>query len=284
MRIFKKIPELQSYLAEQRASGKTVGFCPTMGSLHEGHLSLVENCKRQYDICVVSIFVNALQFNNKEDLVKYPRQEKSDIEKLESAQADVAFLPDHEDMYSHDPVITFSFGHLEKIMEGANRPGHFNGVGIVVSKLFNIVQPDAAFFGQKDLQQFKIIERLIKDLYFPVKLFMVPTSREADGLARSSRNQLLTEVYRKEATILYKVLSACQKEVVSGKRNYEEICNQGMKEIEASSNIIPEYLVCVDMIEFKKPENEENYHQLAFCVAAQAGKIRLIDNVIFELN
>ena len=206
MQIFYSINTLQDYLKTLRRKGKTLGFVPTMGALHKGHLSLIEASKAENDLTICSIFVNPTQFNNPQDLAVYPRTLEADCEMLESANCDVVFAPNAHDMYVTLPNLKFDFGDLERVMEGKFRPGHFNGVGIVVSKLFNIVQPDNAYFGQKDLQQCAIINRLVKDLSYSLKLNICPTQRETDGLAMSSRNRNLTPEQRKNAPEIYKAL------------------------------------------------------------------------------
>ena len=206
MQIFNTISSLQNFLNSERIKGKSISFVPTMGALHTGHLSLIEASKKQNDLTVCSIFVNPTQFNNAHDLSVYPRTLEADCQMLESIGCDAVFAPSAEEMYPQLPQIKFDFGDLERVMEGQFRPGHFNGVGIVVSKLFNIVQPDNAYFGQKDLQQCAIVNRLVKDLSFSLILNICPTQRETDGLAMSSRNRNLSPEQRNDAPHIYKAL------------------------------------------------------------------------------
>lgn len=192
MHIFNTISETQQYLKAQQRAGKTIGFVPTMGALHAGHISLIERAKTENDLAVCSIFVNPTQFNNSDDLKKYPRTLERDCEMLRPVGCDVVFAPSAEEMYPSLPQLKMDFGTLETIMEGKFRPGHFNGVGIVVSKLFNIVKPDKAYFGLKDLQQVAVIRRMVQELSFDLEIIPCPTLRETDGLAMSSRNTRLS--------------------------------------------------------------------------------------------
>src|SRR5688500_4628457 len=196
MEIFKQIAPLQAYLKHLKLSGKSVGLVPTMGALHAGHISLINASKAENDVTVGSIFVNPIQFNNQNDLLKYPRTLNKDIELLEEAGCNVLFSPENTEMYPERSTVTLDFGPLDKIMEGEFRPGHFSGVALVVSKLFNIVKPDHAYFGQKDWQQFAIIQKLTEELNFDVSLRSIATLRESDGLALSSRNLRLDSEQR----------------------------------------------------------------------------------------
>ena len=187
MKIVKGINELKSYLADSKKDGKRIGLVPTMGALHKGHLSLVERCVKENDVCVVSVFVNPTQFNDKHDLETYPRTLEADCALLEQAGCDFVFAPLVEEMYPEPDTRTFGFGPVMQVMEGAKRPGHFNGVAQVVSKLFYIVEPDNAYFGEKDFQQIAVIRAMVKQLQIPVQINACPIVREADGLALSSR-------------------------------------------------------------------------------------------------
>lgn len=208
MQIFKEIGLLKAFLVEKRTHGKTIGFVATMGALHEGHLELIRNSQNGNSITVCSIFVNPSQFNNAADLQQYPRTLESDIQKLESAGCDVLFCPEVAAMYDSQSLLKFDFGHLDKVMEGEFRPGHFSGVALVVSKLFNIVEPDVAYFGQKDWQQFAIIQQLTRELKFNLTLQSIPTFRETDGLAMSSRNARLSPELRKKSSVIYRALKS----------------------------------------------------------------------------
>lgn len=294
MHIFHSIADLRSYLRLQRQLGKSVGFVPTMGALHEGHLSLIEASKTQNDLTVCSIFVNPIQFNNPDDLARYPRTLDTDCTMLAPAGCDAVFAPSAEEMYGKakasngskpsdafaKPLLKFDFGDLERVMEGQFRPGHFNGVGIVVSKLFNIVQPDRTYFGQKDLQQVAVVRRMMIDLGFQIELHPCPTLREADGLAMSSRNRNLAPEERALAPHIYKGLMLAKKLLLSGKTAPEV-----KQEITAHFNEQPafqvEYFEIVDAHSLQNTELPGPEGQTALCIAAYLGKVRLIDNVVF---
>ena len=255
-----------------------IGLVPTMGALHQGHIDLVENSRSKTDITVVSIFVNPTQFNNPEDFKKYPVTLDSDLAKLETAGVDYVFLPSVDTMYPNLPALKMDFGDLERVLEGKFRPGHFNGVGIVVSKLFHLIRPHAAFFGQKDLQQVGIIKRLVSDLSFPLQLTVVPTRREADGLAMSSRNLRLNSSERSQALILFKSLEKAKAELLSGKKWLEVV-----REIENDFAGVPS--ARLEYFQLIHPESFEHYvdfspkEKSSICVAAYIGDIRLIDNL-----
>ena len=195
MKAVHKVPDLRQALSGLNG---TVGFVPTMGALHAGHLSLVERCRRECDVVVVSVFVNPTQFNDRNDLKNYPRTPEKDLALLEGAGVDVAFLPGVEDVYPQEDTRRFDFGPVERVMEGPLRPGHFNGVGQVVSRLFDLVKPHRAYFGEKDFQQVAVIRELVRQLRMPVEIVACPIRRDADGLALSSRNALLNPAQRKE--------------------------------------------------------------------------------------
>lgn len=278
MQVFHSINTLQDYLKTQRKKGKTLGFVPTMGALHKGHLSLIEASKAENGLTICSIFVNPTQFNNPQDLAVYPRTLDADCEMLESVNCDVVFAPNAHDMYPTLPNLKFDFGDLERVMEGKFRPGHFNGVGIVVSKLFNIVQPDSAYFGQKDLQQCAIINRLVKDLSYNLKLNICPTQRETDGLAMSSRNRNLTPEQRKNAPEIYKALQQAV-ELLKDKKSVNSIKGFITSHLDNIEGIEVEYFEISDF-ETLQPVNELSERKTALCIAAFMGKTRLIDNVI----
>lgn len=266
-------------VAHHRESGRTIGLVPTMGALHQGHLSLVNQSKRSSEITVVSIFVNPTQFNNAADLERYPRTLDKDLALLEAAGVDYVFAPDVEEMYPEPTALTFNFGNLESTLEGQFRPGHFSGVGIIVSKLFHVVQPDQVYFGQKDLQQVAVIKRLVRDLFFDLEIIVVPTLREEDGLAMSSRNALLSEDARSLAPFIYRSLSLAKDELLKGVKWFEV-----KKQIEALYQTEPrlrlEYfeLVQSETMEIAHALNDRDIH--AICTACYLGEIRLIDNLI----
>jgi pantoate--beta-alanine ligase len=278
MQIFHTISTLQNFLKSQRLHGHSVGFVPTMGALHKGHLSLIETSKSQNSITVCSIFVNPTQFNNAHDLAVYPRTLEADCEMLASVGCDAVFAPSAEEMYPNLPNLKFDFGDLERVMEGQFRPGHFNGVGIVVSKLFNIVQPDAAYFGQKDLQQCAVINRLVKDLGFSLQLNICPTLRETDGLAMSSRNRNLTSEQRSNAPAIYKALQGASDILKSGESS-EKAKSFVSKQLSLVEGIELEYFE-ISNFDTLQPINAFLEGNTALCIAAFMGKTRLIDNVI----
>ncbi len=278
MQILYSINTLQDYLKTIRKKGKSIGFVPTMGALHRGHLSLIEASKADNDLTICSIFINPTQFNNPQDLAVYPRTLEADYEMLESARCDVVFAPSAHDMYLTLPNLKFDFGDLERVMEGKFRPGHFNGVGIVVSKLFNIIQPDSAYFGQKDLQQCAIINRLVKDLSYSLKLNICPTQRETDGLAMSSRNRNLTPEQRKNAPEIYKALQYAV-DLLKDKKSVNLIKGFITSYLDNIEGLEVEYFEISDF-ETLQPVNELLEGKTALCIAAFMGKTRLIDNVI----
>ena len=206
MKIISKPAELQNAVKMYRQEGKNIGLVPTMGALHEGHKSLVERARRENDIVVVSVFLNPTQFNNKEDLRTYPRNAEADAAMLESCGVDIAFMPSVEDVYPEPDTRVFHLGPVAEVMEGAMRPGHFNGVCQIVSKLFSFVQPDRAYFGEKDFQQIAVIRAMVAQLGFNLEIVPCPCVREADGLAKSSRNVRLTPTVRRVAPAIYKTL------------------------------------------------------------------------------
>ena len=255
-----------------------VGLVPTMGALHQGHLDLVKNSLQKTDVTLVSIFVNPTQFNNPEDFSKYPVTLDSDLEKLEKLGADYVFLPSVDTMYPSLPTIRMDFGDLESVLEGEFRPGHFNGVGIVVSKLFHLIRPHLAFFGQKDLQQVAIIKRLVRDLSFSLKLEVVPTRREADGLAMSSRNLRLTDQERDEALILIRSLEKAKAELFSGKE-WLAVRQEIRDDFSGSSSARLEYFELIHPESFAKQDAFLSEEKSSICVAAYIGEVRLIDNL-----
>ncbi|GAB4027083.1 pantoate--beta-alanine ligase [Spirosoma koreense] len=279
MNRFDTIASLQQYLTTTRPN-QTIGLVPTMGALHEGHLALIEKAKQENDVVVSSIFVNPVQFNNPDDLAHYPRTLEEDSQKLETVGCDAVFTPSVQEMYPEPVAIRLNFGELETIMEGAFRPGHFNGVGIVVAKLFNIVQPHRAYFGQKDLQQVAVIRRLIRDLSFPIELIRCPTVREADGLAMSSRNRNLTIGEREEATALFQALTLARELLTEGNSaDQAKAAVTGF--FSARPNFRLEYVEVVNADTLQIVDEVLAPGQTAVCLAAHLGHVRLIDNLVF---
>ncbi|RYU95364.1 pantoate--beta-alanine ligase [Emticicia agri] len=280
MQIFYTIAETQQYLKTQQKAGKTIGFVPTMGALHTGHISLIESSKKENDLTVCSIFVNPTQFNNPEDLKKYPRTLEKDAELLQAAQCDVVFAPSAEEMYPSLPKLKFDFGTLETVMEGKFRPGHFNGVGIVVSKLFHIVKPDKAYFGLKDLQQVAVIRQMVADLSFDLTIVPCPTLREADGLAMSSRNMRLSAEARALAPHIYQLLLLAKERLQHGELSADtKVFAAGY--FKKTPEFELEYLEIADFDNLAPVEQAQEPGKTAICIAAFLGGVRLIDNIVF---
>ncbi len=278
MKVLNTKNELISLLENYKKEGKKIGFVPTMGALHEGHLSLVKESKKQSDITVVSIFVNPTQFNDPEDLKRYPRTLEKDLELLKTENCDVVFAPSVEEIYPEPDTRKFDFGYLETVMEGAKRPGHFNGVGQVVSRLFNIVKPHKAFFGMKDFQQIAIIRNMVHQLQYNIEIISCPIIREENGLAKSSRNMLLDEDHKKNAPHIYATLKKA-KELISQK-NVSEIKQWISDEINNNPYLETEYVEIVDEMTLQVTKEWEEKGNKVVCVAVYAGKIRLIDNIV----
>lgn len=281
MQIFREIAPLKAFLVEKRKLGQTVGFVPTMGALHEGHLSLIRASKNDNPITVCSIFVNPTQFNNPADLQKYPRTPDTDIALIEKVGVDALFFPDTHVMYESESIVRFDFGHLDKVMEGTHRPGHFSGVALVVSKLFHIVEPDRAYFGQKDWQQFAIIRQLVNELKFNVNLKSIPTQRESDGLAMSSRNIRLTPTQREKAGQLYKALTHASALLKKGS-TIEEVKKNIQKVFEQDSEFKLEYFEVADSENLKLLNRVVESTSPILCIAAFVGEVRLIDNMFLS--
>lgn len=278
MKVLNTKNELISLLNNYKKEGKKIGFVPTMGALHEGHLSLVKESKKQSDITVVSIFVNPTQFNDPEDLKRYPRTLDKDLELLKTVDCDLVFAPSVEEIYPEPDTRKFDFGYLETVMEGAKRPGHFNGVGQVVSRLFDIIKPHKAFFGMKDFQQIAIIRNMINQLHYDIEIISCPIIREANGLAKSSRNTLLDEDHKKNAPHIYATLKKA-KELVS-KKNVDEIKQWISDEIDSNPYLETEYVEIVDEMTLQVTKEWSEKGNKVVCVAVYAGKIRLIDNIV----
>jgi pantoate--beta-alanine ligase len=281
MQVFHQIKPLKEFLRIQRCNGDNIGFVPTMGALHEGHISLVKQSIAENNITICSIYVNPVQFNDASDLLKYPRTLESDLEKLKIAGCDVVFCPSDNEVYGKLPALRFDFQSLDKVMEGKYREGHFNGVGIVVSKLFNMVNPDKAYFGQKDLQQFIIIKNLVEDLSFDVELICAPIVRENDGLAMSSRNVRLTSEERIEAGLLYKSLQKAKSYLLDGKAVSETI-SEIKRFLLSSSCIRLDYFEVVESNTLKQVNLISKDIQISLCIAAFVGEVRLIDNIFLH--
>lgn len=283
MQIFEDINNLQKLLKTLQNKGQTIGFVPTMGALHEGHLSLIEQSTQENDYTVVSIYVNPTQFNNASDLENYPRTLEEDAEKLETVGCDFLFFPNNKTMYPQKTSLFFDFGDLERRMEGAFREGHFNGVALVVSKLFNIVKPNRAYFGQKDWQQYLIIKALKENLFFDLEVIACPIKREVGGLAMSSRNMRLNVAQRKESVALYQALNLAKKMLQEEKASIKRTQVAVNKFLEKFTLVQLEYFEVVNSQNLKPIENIDKSQEVALCMAAYLGEVRLIDNIIFQL-
>ena len=258
--------------------GKQLGFVPTMGALHQGHLDLVEKSTSSMDFTVVSIFVNPTQFNSSEDFQNYPQTLEADLALLEAAGADVVWVPSVATLYPQPTHLRFDFGNLEHVLEGKFRPGHFNGVGLVVSKLFHFIQPTRAFFGQKDLQQVAIIKRLIQDLSFDLSIEVVPTRREKNGLALSSRNLRLKPEERLQALLLYTQLTRAKERLLAGQPWSQVLADTEAAFANASTTEL-EYFALVHPETFEIFDTFTQDGARSLCIAAFVGQVRLIDNL-----
>jgi pantoate--beta-alanine ligase len=278
MNVFTEIHEIRQFSAQKKLQKKSIGFVPTMGALHPGHIRLIQKSNEQNDISLCSIFVNPAQFNNAEDLKKYPRDLKADLALLEEAGCDAVFIPSTKVMYPGNRTIKISFGHLEEIMEGKFRPGHFQGVGLVVSKLFNIVQPTRAYFGQKDLQQLTLIRTMTTELNFDIQIVPVDTVREPDGLAMSSRNKLLSATQRAKATDLFRALSEARNKLIAGE-SVSSVRDFVYDLFKKNSAIKLEYFEIVRTENLAKIVELMPSEAVSLCIAGYLGKVRLIDNI-----
>jgi pantoate--beta-alanine ligase len=278
LKIFTTKKALKQYLLQTRASNKTIGFVPTMGALHQGHLSLIEQAQQHNDEIVCSIFVNPSQFNDPKDLEKYPRTIEADISMLEKVKCDVLFNPPVNEIYDDNEQWHLNVGELEYLLEGKFRPGHYQGVTQVVYKLFNIVEPDEAYFGQKDYQQFLIISKMVEMLQIPVKLVMCPIRRETDGLAMSSRNIHLTADDRRHALILSKTLNWVMDNF--DRANIPQLKKEAERMISAEQGVELEYFEIADG-DTLLPAGQYTQN-IVVLVAAKVGKTRLIDNVLLS--
>jgi len=281
MFLFKKVADLQQYLQKVSNEGKIIGFVPTMGALHHGHLSLVNRSIADTSCTVVSIFVNPTQFDDKKDLEKYPRTLKNDIEMLSSVQTTVLFVPDVEEIYPKglDTAPDLNFGQLATVLEGAFRPGHFDGMAQVVHRLLDIVKPDQLFMGQKDFQQLTIVRSMLKQLKHKTTLVVCPIIREQDGLAMSSRNRRLTPAYREKAVLLSQILSKVKSNIST--RTPKSMSEMAMKTL-TEAGFKPEYFEIVDGVTLLPVNSFSASDFIVALTAAWAGEIRLIDNMILR--
>ncbi|MCK5740637.1 MAG: pantoate--beta-alanine ligase [Chlorobi bacterium] len=283
MKIIRSISEMQAISTEHKSQGQTVALVPTMGYLHEGHSSLMLHAKEKADIVIVSLFVNPTQFAQGEDFDSYPQDFERDKVVTEEIGVDYLFMPIASEMYPEGYSSSVVISGISKKFEGSTRPTHFNGVATVVAKLFNSCLPDIAIFGQKDYQQTLVIKRFTKDLNFPVEVIIVPTKREKDGLAMSSRNVYLSEQERREATILYKSLAKASEAVQKGERNRKIINDVMLKSLKSIANINPDYACAADADTFDEPEEFASGQRIVLIIAVYLGKTRLIDNALITL-
>ncbi len=280
MDIYNKKAEITPFIEEQKKQGKTIGFVPTMGALHEGHLSLIKEAKEQTDIVVVSIFVNPTQFNSAEDLQKYPRNFETDAKLLEQHNCDAIFYPSIEEIYPAKDTRVFNLGELDTIMEGQFRPGHFNGVAQVLTRLFDIIPAHKAFFGLKDFQQIAVVKKIVNDLNIPIEIIPCPIIREDSGLALSSRNALLSDEHKQKANIIYKTLS--------GIKEHKDTNIETLKQ-RVKNTINEDCLFKVEYFEIVHKDTLETITEIGqnqpavACIAVWAGNVRLIDNIEISL-
>lgn len=279
MQIFKEKAALESALSELKQEGKSIGFVPTMGALHQGHISLVEQAAQECEVVVVSIFINPTQFNNSRDLENYPRTMESDLLMLKNLKINlIVFAPNASEVYGDKvEAEAFLFDGLEHQMEGKFRSGHFDGVGTIVKRLFEIVKPDKAFFGEKDFQQLQIIRKLAQKHNLPLEIIGCPTARESSGLARSSRNERLIGPHRTEAAFIYQTLLKVQEKF--GTESAKTIKEWVKKEFETNSTLKLEYFEIADIESLLSVEEKQNGAKYRAFIAAYAGEIRLIDNI-----
>jgi pantoate--beta-alanine ligase len=278
MKILHTIEEMRTACRTTRSDGKRLGFVPTMGALHEGHLSLVRAAKASCDLVAASIFVNPTQFGPNEDLAKYPRTFERDRERLQEEGVTLLFAPSSEEMYPAGATTWVTVEGLSGKLDGRSRPGHFRGVTTVVAKLFHIVEPDAAFFGQKDAAQVAIIRRMVRDLNLPIEIVACPIVREADGLAMSSRNAYLDPQQRKQALVLHRALLRVKKSCETGERDAKKLLAGGYDEIAAEKSVRLDYLEIVDPNTLEPVDRAASGALVA--VAAFVGPTRLIDNML----
>lgn len=275
MKVVNRVADLNAALASCPREG--VDFVPTMGALHAGHRSLVERARRENETVVVSVFVNPTQFNDKNDLKNYPRTPEADCKVLEAAGADIVFMPSVEDIYPEPDTRLFDFGLIDKVMEGATRPGHFNGVAQVVSRLFDLVKPRRAYFGEKDFQQIAVIKAMVKQLSLDVEIVECAIVRGEDGLALSSRNELLSAEHRKAAPHIYATISRAQELMQT--MTPAELTRWMVENIDANPLLKTIYFEAVDALTMQRVEKWSDAERIQGCCAVQAGEIRLIDNI-----
>jgi pantoate--beta-alanine ligase len=279
---FKKKTDCRRFLNQQRTEHKSIGFVPTMGALHEGHLSLIRQSKKETDITVCSIFVNPTQFNDPHDLEKYPRTIEPDIELLAEADCNVLFLPDEKEIYPEGTgsLKKYDLGNLESMLEGISRPGHFQGVANVVDRLLEIVQPDRLYMGQKDFQQIKVIEKMIQQSAVKPQVIVCPIIRELSGLAMSSRNVRLTSEQRKNAAKIYSELQFIRDHFLN--HSFHELKSQAISDLNSIPEMKADYLEFCDAENFRTIENRDEARHIVCLAAVYVGGVRLIDNILLK--
>ena len=282
MEVVKATESVRALVKTARSAGKKVGFVPTMGDLHIGHISLIETAAKECDFVVVSIFVNPTQFGEGEDFGRYPRPLEADLDICRKGSVDVVFIPTPKQMYPTENITWVNVEKLTETLCGESRPGHFRGVATVCAKLFNIVGPDAAFFGAKDAQQAVVIKRMVADLNMPLDIVVCPTVRDGDGLAVSSRNKYLTEEQKKDATLIYKSLQKCRQMIEAGITDTGQITAEMRKILSQTPSIQIEYVSIVDA-ESMQILNKIIGKVLA-AVAVRLGEARLIDNIVVDIR
>ncbi len=280
MEIIRTVDELKSRISAHKVQGHTVGLVPTMGALHAGHISLIDRARADNDIVVVSVFVNPTQFNNPEDLRTYPRTEEADCEKLNAANVDYAFIPSVEEIYPEEDTRIFDLGAVAEVMEGSMRPGHFNGVAQIVSKLFYMVNPDRAYFGEKDFQQIAVIRRMVELENINVDIIDCPIKREDDGLAMSSRNVRLSSEQRAVAPNIHKTLNESIK--YAENHSVDETKQHVIDTINTFPFMEVEYYEIVDAATMQPIENWDDTKQPVGCITVYCGDVRLIDNIKYQ--
>ena len=277
MVVYTSIKDIQSAIRQHKADGLSIGFVPTMGALHRGHISLLEQSVKENDITIVSIFINPIQFNNKQDLEKYPRTLEDDCKKLEEAGCDIVFAPSAGEMYPEEVKEHYDFGQLEKVMEGEHRPGHFNGVAVVVKRLFDICMPHKAYFGEKDFQQLAIIKALVEQENMPLEIIGCPIIREEDGLAMSSRNVRLSPEERSIAPEIFKSLNWIKQQ--AGDRSIGEIVILAEEKLNAMPGMKIEYICIADEGTLMPVQSWDEADNIRAFIALFMGDVRLIDNL-----
>ncbi|MFY4776008.1 pantoate--beta-alanine ligase [Metabacillus sp. RGM 3146] len=281
MKKIEKITELRQIISQVKKEGKTIGLVPTMGFLHNGHLELLKHARKDNEIVVMSIFVNPLQFGPNEDFEAYPRNMEKDLLLAEQEGADFVFAPDVSEMYQGEPSVTIKVTKRVDVLCGKSRPGHFDGVATVLTKLFNLVQPEKVYFGMKDAQQVAVVRGLVDDFQFPIEIVPVQTVRENDGLAKSSRNVYLSERERQEAPVLHKALLKGKALIEQGERDLHTIKKTVEETITAGTNAEIDYLEIYQYPELTEPKNWSG--EIIIAAAVKFTKARLIDNITLEL-